>query len=110
MHSLRLPFSCPAPERPSASNFHSGRAERIASMTQRLWLLGLTLLAALLTPAVRADDPPSQPYVVLVGIDRFEDPQIKARPHAEADAKALYDIVTAPEHLGVPATNVKLLL
>ena len=62
-------------------------------------MLGLLLLAGLLAsaPAVRADDDdakPGQTYVVLVGIDKYQDPQIKSRKHAEADAKALYDLFT----------------
>ena len=40
-------------------------------MIQRLWLLGLALVAALATPALRAGEPTAQPYVVVVGIDRY---------------------------------------
>ena len=84
-------------------------------MHKRKWLLGWLLLAGLLlgTSAVRAGDDDTQPgqtYVVLVGIDKYQDPQIKARAHAEADAQALYDLVTSKGHLGVPAANIKLLL
>src|SRR5258708_3116453 len=84
-------------------------------MLKRKWLLGLLLLAGLLAsaPAVRADDDdakPGQTYIVLVGIDKYQDPQIKSRKHAEADAQALYDLVTSKEYLAAPAANVKLLL
>ncbi len=61
--------------------------------------------------AARADDDhPAQPYVVLVGIDKYQDPQIKSRKHAEADARALYDLFTSKKHLGVLPENIKLLL
>ncbi len=81
-------------------------------MIQRMWLLGAVVLAGLVgATAVRAGEAaPVQPYVVLVGIDQFQDPQIKPRQHAEADAKALYDLFRSPEHLGVPADHIKLLL
>jgi carboxyl-terminal processing protease len=84
-------------------------------MLKRKWFLGLLLLAGLLAsgPAVRADENdarPSQPFVVLVGIDKYQDPQIKSRKHAEADAQALYDLVTSKEYVAAPAANVKLLL
>src|SRR5262249_42896824 len=36
------------------------------------------------------------------------DPQIKPRAHAEADAKAFYDLLTSKDHLGTP--NARLLL
>jgi len=49
----------------------------------------------------------SQTYVVLVGISEYADKQIKPRPLAEADAKALYDLFKAN---GVDAKHMKLLL
>jgi carboxyl-terminal processing protease len=58
-------------------------------------------------PAVRAG---AQPYVVLVGVSNYEDKQIKARPHAEDDAKALYDLFTAKKYLGADAEHSRLLL
>jgi C-terminal peptidase prc len=85
-------------------------------MVKRKWLLGCLILAGLLAgaPAARAageeDAHVGQPYVVLVGIDKYRDPQIKPRKHAEADAQALYDLFTSKEFLGAPAANVKLLL
>jgi C-terminal peptidase prc len=84
-------------------------------MLKRKWFLGLLLLAGLLVqaPVARAEDdeaPAGQPHVVLIGIDKYQDPQIHARKHAEADAQALYDLLTSKDHLGVPAANVKLLL
>ena len=48
--------------------------------------------------------------MVLVGIGTYGDKQIKARKHAEADAKALYDLFTDKKYLGAEADNVRLLL
>src|SRR4030095_7308574 len=88
------------------------RAERIVSMTKRM-LLGLCVIVSYLglgTPARAQEEHPAQPYVVIVGIDKYQDEQIKSRKHAETDAKALYDLVTSKEHLGALPKNVKLLL
>jgi len=69
----------------------------------------LLLFQGLAGPA-RAGDAPATPYVVLVGVDKYADKQIKSRTHAEADAQALYDLFVSKEHLGVEAKNIKLLL
>jgi C-terminal peptidase prc len=61
-------------------------------------------------PARAAAQAQSQPYVVLVGISDYADKQIKPRPHAEADAKALYDLFTDKGHLGADGDHVRLLL
>jgi C-terminal peptidase prc len=66
--------------------------------------------ATLSAPAARAADEPAQPYVVLVGVDQYTDPQIKPRQHAEADAKAMYDLFASPDYLGVNPKHIKLLL
>ncbi len=75
-------------------------------------LLGALLAVLALNLSVRAEDSgaASQPYVVLVGISNYADKQIKPRPHAEDDAKALYDLVTDKKYLGVDAKHVRLLL
>lgn len=81
-------------------------------MTKRM-LLGLVIGIGCLNvgAAARAEeDKPAQPYVVLVGIDKYQDPQIKSRKHAEADAKALYDLFTSKQQLAVGPKNIKLLL
>ncbi|HEV3144397.1 MAG TPA: S41 family peptidase [Gemmataceae bacterium] len=49
-------------------------------------------------------------HAVLVGIDQYADSAIKPRLHAEADATAFYDVVTAKEYLGANPNNVHLLL
>ena len=54
--------------------------------------------------------PRQQAYVLLVGVDQFADPQITARPHAEADAQALYDVFANKDYLGVDGQHIKLLL
>ncbi len=73
--------------------------------------LALLLLAGMLAvPARAADEKASQPYVVIVGIDNYQDKQILPRKHAEADAKSLYDVFTSKDHLGVDTGHVRLLL
>jgi carboxyl-terminal processing protease len=77
------------------------------------------LLAGLLTAVVwaayavspaAAAEPKNQSYLVLVGISDYADPQIKAKPHAEDDAKALYDLFTDPRYKVEGEQHVRLLL
>ncbi len=70
------------------------------------------LLVALLSPALRAaeEKKPSRPHVVIVGVSDYGDKQIKPRPHAEADARALFDVLTSKDHLGADPEHVRLLL
>src|SRR6266404_4928375 len=77
-------------------------------MFKRMWM-GCIIVLAGLTPLARAQEP-SQPFIVLVGIDQYNDAQIKPRKHAEADAKALYDVFVSKDYLGVDAKHIKLLL
>jgi C-terminal peptidase prc len=72
-------------------------------------LAALLFLTLIQTPA-RATDDDRQAYVVLVGIDKYQDSQILPRKHAEADAKALYDVFTSKNHMALPAKDVRLLL
>jgi C-terminal peptidase prc len=67
----------------------------------------LILAAAL---PVRAEVEKTHPCIVLVGVSQCADPQIRPRPHAEDDAKALYDLFTSKDHLGVAPDHVRLLL
>lgn len=69
--------------------------------------LVLSLAAAL--PGLVAEED-THPCVVLVGVGKYSDSQILPRPHAEDDVKALYDVVTSKEYLGIDPKNVKLLL
>ncbi len=87
-------------------------------MTQAMltrWL-GAVLALGLVALPLRADQPQaeqdktSQPYVVLVGISNYADKQIKPRPHAEDDAKALFELLTDKKYLGVDAEHSRLLL
>src|SRR5437879_1454648 len=80
-------------------------------------MLGVFLTVVVAIRPGRADDikkpqtpKTSQPYVVLVGIGDYADKQIKPRPRAEADVKALYDLFTKKEYLGVDADHIRLLL
>src|SRR5213593_2371303 len=49
-------------------------------------------------------------HVILVGISSYDDKQIKPRPRAEADVKALYDVFTSKDHSGVDPKDVTLLV
>jgi C-terminal peptidase prc len=70
---------------------------------------GLLTSLALAAPA-RADEARApRPYAVLIGISNYPDKQIKPRPHAEADVKAIYDLLTNKDYLGIDPQNVRLL-
>jgi len=63
-------------------------------------LLGLALASAC-SPPLHAQDatrPPKGSYVVIVGAGEFSDPAITARPTAEADARAMYDLFVNPAY------------
>jgi carboxyl-terminal processing protease len=75
-----------------------------------LGLLALLLTGLLTSRAQAAEQDAPQPYVVIVGIDRYQDTQILARKHAEADARALYDVFTDKDSLAVDGKHVRLLL
>jgi C-terminal peptidase prc len=77
-------------------------------MLKRIGVLALFLLGWAI-PAIHAGEQTGRPFIVAIGIDKYQDPQIKARKHAEADAKALYDLFVAKEN-GVEADHAKLLL
>ena len=74
-----------------------------------LGLLAIVLVGTSVVPA-RAADEPAQPYIILVGIDKYADAQILPRANPEADAKALYDVFTGKDQLGIDPKRVKLLL
>lgn len=84
-------------------------------MITRPWLFGWLAAVALVAPA-RAADPalaqaqgPGNPYLVAVGVGRFQDPAIHPRPTADADARALHKLLTDPAFLGVAPERAKLL-
>ncbi|QDU21568.1 S41 family peptidase [Urbifossiella limnaea] len=82
-------------------------------MNARHTVLALIALAAGFGGRAAAAEPetkPGGPFVVIVGAGEYQDKAITARPTADADAKALYDVVTDPRFLGVPAARTKLFL
>src|SRR5262245_11820096 len=81
------------------------RASRIGLLAALLGLLG-TLAPA---RAAETTDAPKT-YAVVVGVSQYSDSQIKPRQHAEADAKALYDLFTDKTYAGDTPAEVKLLL
>jgi C-terminal peptidase prc len=80
------------------------RASWIGLLAAVCGLVGSTALVR----AAEADNPKT--YIVLVGVSQYSDPQIKPRRHAEADAKALYDLFTDKTYLGADKADVHLLL
>ena len=81
----------------------------------RASLASLFLIMAAFFPGLAHAEPPvstdpaPQPYVVLIGVGEFDDAAIHARPVAEADARAFYDLFTDPRYLGVPPERIRLL-
>ena len=70
-------------------------------MKARKGLFGVVAaVAAFWTAPARAAEPedssggPGKAYLVSVGVGKFKDPAIHPRPTADADAKALYDLLT----------------
>ncbi len=83
-------------------------------MSRATLRFGIAALAALFLfhPSLQAAEAPQapHPYVVLVGIGEYKDPAIKPRAHAEADIKALYDLLADKNCFNCSAENIKLLL
>jgi C-terminal peptidase prc len=79
-------------------------------MLRRIAFWALLFVGGLAVPAARADEATGKPFVVAVGIDKYQDAQIKSRKHAEADATALVKLFLDKERLGVEKDHVKLLL
>jgi len=80
------------------------------------WFLGLmATVLAMSSPFASAVEPvadsngPGKPYLIVVGVGEFKDKSIHPRPTADADAKALFRLLTDPKVLGVPAERAKLL-
>lgn len=68
------------------------------------------LAALLLASAAPAAEDQARQYAVIVGIDQYQDEQIKPPKHAEADAQALYELFTSKDHVGMEGDHVRLLL
>ncbi len=49
-------------------------------------------------------------FAVIIGIDKYKDPDIEDLNVAGVDAKSIYEIITNPKGGGFPVENVKLLL
>jgi len=89
----------------------------MTKVMRRIWLTA-ALFVALACPTLQnrlraaeeSSRKPSRPHIVLIGISDYADKQIKPRPHAEDDIKALYDLLTSRDHLGAEPKNVRLLL
>ena len=83
-------------------------------MLRAKWIGLLAVVGSTLATQGRASEPandtPAKTYAVLVGVGKYTDPQIQARPHAEADAQALYDLFTNKTYLGTASGDIKLLL
>ena len=77
-------------------------------------LVGLLAIACALSASrlLAAEEPTakSTPRAVLIGISDSPDKQIKPRAHAEDDVKALYDLFTSKDYLGIEPANVRILL
>ena len=82
-------------------------------MNARVWLLGAVALVATSFGA-SADEPaakPSGPYLVVVGVGEFADKAaIDARPSADTDAVALFDLLTNKDYSDLTPDRAKLLL
>lgn len=82
-------------------------------MKKAMWMgLLASLVGALAAESARAAEEAPRPgaYIILVGVNDYADKQIKPRKHAEADAKALYDLFVNPKYLGVAKDHIQLLL
>lgn len=80
----------------------------------RLFRLGVLAVAVVLSGgfAARADDkaPKPQTHAVVVGVGSFADPEIKARPTNDEDARTIAGILTDKSVGQVPSENVAVLL
>jgi carboxyl-terminal processing protease len=77
-----------------------------------LTFLTCALVALLLVRPARAEEASAkaQTWIVLVGVSDYADKQIKPRPNAENDVKALYDLFTDKQYHGVTPDHIKLLI
>jgi C-terminal peptidase prc len=70
----------------------------------------IAVLASFLLLAASARGADPQTYAVVVGVGEYGEKVVKARPRAEADARAIYDLLTNKEHFNIPAAKVKFFL
>src|SRR5437870_1653264 len=71
-----------------------------------VWLSGVV---GALPERTALDPAPVAPgvYAIVVGINDYADKKIQPRQHAEADAKALYDLLTNKDSVGADPKNVR---
>ncbi|GIW78366.1 MAG: hypothetical protein KatS3mg105_0173 [Gemmatales bacterium] len=80
-------------------------------MNTVLTRISVVLMLLLAVVPLRADeDQAKKAYVLVIGIDKYADQQIKPRTHAEADAKALYDVLSQAKFMGGTQVESRLLL
>jgi carboxyl-terminal processing protease len=79
-------------------------------MHLRLYSLILAFSAFFVSAGLAQESKEGKAYVVVVGISKYKDPQIKERPNAENDAIALFNIFADPKYLGLTKENGTLLL
>ena len=80
-------------------------------MSRLLFKLALsTLFFISLTPFISAEGGKQNVYTVIVGVSKYKDAQIKEKPKAEADAVALFKLLSDKNILGLTKENGKLLL
>ena len=79
-------------------------------MHLRLYSLILAFSAFFVSAGLAQESKEGKAHVVVVGISKYKDPQIKERPNAENDAIALFNIFADPKYLGLTKENGTLLL
>ena len=79
-------------------------------MHLRLYSLVLAFSAFFVSAGLAQESKEGKAHVVVVGISKYKDPQIKERPNAENDAIALFNIFADPKYLGLTKENGTLLL
>ena len=81
------------------------------TMAKCLRYLGVLLAALVVAQRARSEvAAPPKTYLVVIGVGKYKDDQIKQRPHAEADATAIYDLFTDKQYLGADKADAKLLV
>ena len=79
-------------------------------MHLRLYSLVLAFSAFFVSAGLAQESKEGKAHVVVVGISKYKDPQIKERPNAENDAIALFNIFADSKYLGLTKENGTLLL
>ena len=84
-------------------------------MKSRVWMLSAVALLATFAGRSAADDAvapakPGGPYLIAVGVGEFLDKAIDARPTADTDAQAVYDLLTNKDYADIKPERAKLLL